>query len=48
LDLRGRKWLEVELEEPRSFYASSDIGVIKSRRLRWIGHVASVEDVKEV
>jgi len=42
LDLtgRGRGWTGMHSDELHNFYASSNIGMIKSRRVRWTGHIA--------
>ena len=41
-----REWRRLHNEELHSFYSSPNIvRVIKSRRLRWAGHVARMEDV---
>jgi hypothetical protein len=55
LDLRGRKWQETgEDYIRRSFiklhylHASpNNIRVIKSRRMQWTGHVASMEEMRK-
>ena len=42
----NREWSKLHNEELHSLYRSPDIvSVIKSRRLRWAGHVARVEAV---
>jgi hypothetical protein len=45
LDLKGRKtsWRKLYNDELHSLYSSPNIiRVIKSRRMRWAGHVASM------
>jgi hypothetical protein len=36
------KWIKLHNEELRDLYSSPIIRVIKSRRMRWAGHVARV------
>jgi hypothetical protein len=33
------KWRKLHIEELRDLYSSSIIGIIKSRRMRWAGHL---------
>jgi hypothetical protein len=43
----NREWKKLHNEELHNLYLSPDIfRVIESRRLRWAGHVASMEDGK--
>jgi hypothetical protein len=40
-DEKIRGWRKLHIEEPRNLYSSSSIiKMIKSRRMRWTGHVA--------
>ena len=42
---RKKEWRRFHNEEHHSFYRSLNIvRVIKSRRLRWVGHVAEMEE----
>jgi hypothetical protein len=42
-------WKRLHNEELHNLYASRNIiRVEKSRRVRWVGHVARVEDVRNV
>jgi hypothetical protein len=46
-DVVRRKWRRLHNEELCVLYSSpNNIRVIKSRRLRWIGHVARTEELK--
>jgi hypothetical protein len=42
LDEVTGEWRKLHNEELRDFYSSSVIGIIKSRRIRWAGHVARI------
>jgi hypothetical protein len=47
LDLRGRKWREAGEDCINNLYASPDIiTVIKSRRMRWAGHLVSMGEMR--
>jgi hypothetical protein len=50
LDLKGRKiWRKLHNDELHSLYSSPNIvRVIKSRRMRWVGHVALVGEGRGV
>jgi hypothetical protein len=37
-----RKWRKLHNEEPNDLYAVSVVRVLKSRRMRWAGHVARI------
>ena len=44
-----REWRKLHNEELNDLYSSSNIvRVIKSRRMRWAGHVASMGEIKGV
>ena len=44
-----REWRKLHNEELNDLYSSSDIfRVIKSRRMRWVGHVARMGERKDV
>jgi hypothetical protein len=38
-------WKKLHNEEHRSLYTSANIVLIKSRRMRWSGHVARMNDM---
>jgi hypothetical protein len=41
-------WRKLHAEELHNFYSSpSIVRIIKSRRMRWAGHVAQMEDKEE-
>jgi hypothetical protein len=43
------EWRRLHNEEPHDLYCSSNIiWVIKSRRMRWVGHVACMEERRGV
>jgi hypothetical protein len=43
------EWRKLHNKEPHNLYSSPDIvRQIKSRRMRWAGHVAHMEEKKEV
>jgi hypothetical protein len=51
LDLKGRRWVWRKLhnDELHSLYSSPNVvRVIKSRRLRWVGHVALMSEGRGV
>jgi len=49
LDLKGRNWRRMHNEELQNLHSSPNIiWVIKSRGLRWAGHVACVGEMKNV
>jgi hypothetical protein len=37
-----REWRKLHVDELRDLYSSSIIRIIKSRRMRWAGHVAQM------
>jgi hypothetical protein len=39
-------WRKLYNEELHGLYSSPDIRVIKARRMRWVGHVASMGEVR--
>jgi hypothetical protein len=42
-------WRKLHNEEPYNLYSSpSIIGIIKSRRMRWVGHVARMGEKRNV
>jgi hypothetical protein len=46
LDLRGKKWQEAGEDCIMSFISAlPGIRVIKSRRMRWMGHVACMREI---
>jgi hypothetical protein len=46
LDLRGRKWQEAGEDcIMRGFITCALIRLMKSRRMKWVGHVARVEEI---
>jgi hypothetical protein len=45
----ARRWRRLHNEALRKFYAASNIiRVIKSRRMRWAGHVARMGEIRMV
>jgi hypothetical protein len=39
-------WRRLHNEELHNLYASSNFGVIKSRRVRWAGHIARMREMR--
>ena len=49
MDLGGREWRRLHNEELNDLYSSRNIvRVIKSRRMRWAGHVARMGEERQV
>jgi 3-oxoacyl-ACP reductase-like protein len=42
------EWRKLHNEEINDLYSSPSVRVIKSRRMRWVGHVARIGERKEV
>jgi hypothetical protein len=45
---RDGEWRKLHSEELHNFYSSPDIRQIKSRRMRWAGHVARMGEERKL
>jgi hypothetical protein len=42
------EWRKLHNEELHNLYSSPDISLVKSRRMRWVGHVARMGEERKV